>query len=342
MKDNLIEIKNLSKYFPSPQAYQTPVYALRDIHLKIPRGCIYGIIGMSGAGKSTLLRCLTGLDVPTTGSLFFEGKEFPYHQTHALSLLRKQMGMVFQHFQLFSSRTVSHNISYPLEIAGTPLSKRRQRIDELLALVGLQSKKDHYPSQLSGGEKQRVGIARALASHPRLLLCDEPTSALDPKTTRDLLQLLQTLNQQLGLTIVIITHQLETVKQVCQRVAVLARGEIVEEGEVKEIFRRPQHPITQHLLHLSADQVPSDFLQQRQPGRSLVRMAFEGCQAKQPVLSQMIKRYEVEANILSGGLDYLQETIVGHLFVELTGSSEEIEHALAFLRSKQIICEVLG
>lgn len=219
--------------------------------------------------------------------------------------------------------------------------ERQQRVEELISLVGLQSKKDHYPSRLSGGEKQRVGIARALASHPRLLLCDEPTSALDPKTTRDILQLLGSLNQQLGITIIIITHQLETVKQVCQRVAVLAHGEIIEEGEVIDIFTKPQHPITRHLLHLSADDVPSDLLKEYQAGKFLVRLGFEGSQAKQPVLSHMLKRYDVEANILSGGLDYLQNTVVGHLFVELSGAPEEIERALAFLRSQHIICEEL-
>ncbi len=341
MKDVLIEIKNLSKHFSPPKGGTAPVYALKDIHLQIPRGCIYGIIGMSGAGKSTLLRCLTGLELPSEGSISFEGQEFPYRDSQALALLRKQMGMVFQHFQLFSSRTVAQNIAFPLEITGVPTFQRQQRVDELLPLVGLESKKFHYPSQLSGGEKQRVGIARALASRPHLLLCDEPTSALDPKTTRDLLQLLSTLNQTLGLTIVIITHQLETVKQVCHRVAVLAQGGIVEEGEVKDIFTKPQHPVTKHLLHLSADEIPSDLLQQRQAGKYLVRLGFEGRQAKQPVISQMIKRYDVEANILSGGLDYLQETIVGHLFVELSGSVEETDRALAFLRSQHIICEVL-
>jgi D-methionine transport system ATP-binding protein len=341
MKDILIEIKNLSKHFVSPKGGESPVYALKGIHLEIPRGCVYGIIGMSGAGKSTLLRCLTGLEIPSDGTISFEGKEFPYGNGKAQELLRKQMGMVFQHFQLFSSRTVGHNIAYPLEISSMPTSQRQQRVEELLSLVGLQSKKDHYPSQLSGGEKQRVGIARALASHPRLLLCDEPTSALDSKTTRDLLHLLSSLNQKLGLTIVIITHQLETVKQACQRVAVLAHGQIVEEGEVKDIFTKPQHSITQHLLHLSADQLPSDLLKQHQAGKIMVRLGFEGRQAKQPVLSYMLKRYDIEANILSGGLDYLQDTIVGHLFVELSGSPEEIEQALAFLHSQQIICEVL-
>lgn len=338
---NIIEIKNLSKKFVSPQGNISQVHALKEIHLEIPRSSVYGIIGMSGAGKSTLLRCLTGLEVPSAGSILFDGKEFPYSNQKELELLRKQIGMVFQHFQLFSSRTVGLNIAYPLEIAGISLSKRQERVEELLSLVGLPHKKDHYPSQLSGGEKQRVGIARALAAHPRLLLCDEPTSALDPKTTRDLLQLLSALNQSLGITIVIITHQLETVKQACQRVAVLSQGQIVEEGEVKQIFTQPQHPVTRHLLHLDNDQIPSDLLQQSEAGKRLVRLGFEGRQAKQPVLSQMIKSYDIEANILSGGLDALHDTIVGHLFVELAGQSEEIERALAFLRRQHIICEEL-
>jgi D-methionine transport system ATP-binding protein len=341
MADNIIEITFLSKAFPSNQKGGSSVYALKNLHLTIARGSVYGIIGMSGAGKSTLLRCLTGLDIPTEGSISFDGKIFPHANGDELILLRKQMGMVFQHFQLFSSRTVSSNIAYPLEISNVPIAKQEERVKELLAIVGLEAKKNHYPSQLSGGEKQRVGIARALAANPRLLLCDEPTSALDPKTTRDILQLLSSLNQQLGLTIIIITHQLETVKQACHRVAVLANGQIVEEGEVKDIFTNPKHAVTQHLLHLDAEQVPSELLKQQKEGKCIVRLGFEGKQAKEPVISHMIKRFDIEANILSGGLDYLQDTVVGHLFIELTGSEIEIEKALTFLRHQHVICEVL-
>lgn len=341
MKDTLIEIKHLSKQFPPPKGGTEAVFALKNIHLEIPRGCVYGIIGMSGAGKSTLLRCLTGLELPSQGTISIDNKEFPYTDPQALVQLRKKMGMVFQHFQLFSSRTVEQNIAYPLEIAGSSKLECQVRVDELLPLVGLESKKQCFPSQLSGGEKQRVGIARALASHPSLLLCDEPTSALDPKTTRDLLELLSHLNQKLGLTIVIITHQLETVQQICQRVAVLSRGEIIEEGDVVKIFTRPQHPVTKHLLHLDIGQLPPELLHLKQAGRCLVRLGFEGGQAKEPIISHMIKRFDVEVNILSGGLDYLQKTVVGHLFVELSGNPEEIERALAFLRSQHTICEVI-
>lgn len=332
MKDHLIEIKNLTKSFASTDA-------LKNLNLNIQQGCIYGIIGMSGAGKSTLLRCLTGLEAPTSGSIYFEGQELSGTE---FTNLRQHMGMVFQHFQLFSSRSVAKNISYPLEIRGIPKLQQEERVEELLKLVGLEHKKDLYPTQLSGGEKQRVGIARALAHHPQLLLCDEPTSALDAKTTRSILQLLQSLNQRLGLTIILITHQLETVKQICQRVAVLSQGHIVEEGPVMEIFTRPKHPVTRQLLHLDLDQIPAELLLQRDPAKKLIRLSFEGEKAKQPVISHLIRNFDVEANILCGGLDYLQQTIVGSLFVELSGTPEKLDLALAYLDNKQINCEVLS
>lgn len=329
---NLIEIKNLSKSFGKH------THAIKNLNLIIPQGSIYGIIGMSGAGKSTLLRCLTGLEIPTSGSIFIDGKliaaaHFP--------LLRQQMGMVFQHFQLFSSRNVAKNIAYPLEIRGISKPQIDERVAELLALVGLEHKKDHYPNQLSGGEKQRVGIARALAHNPRLLLCDEPTSALDTKTTRSILQLLHSLNQKLGLTIILITHQLETVKQICQRVAVLSHGEIVEEGTVLDIFTSPHHAITRQLLHLGIDQIPADLLFHDNPSKKLIRLGFQGENAKQPIISQLIKHYDVEANILGGGLDYLQQTVIGSLFVELSGDPDNLKQAIDFLHQQKVHCEVL-
>lgn len=333
MNKHLIEIKDLTKSF-GPDTH-----ALKNLNLSIPHGSIYGIIGMSGAGKSTLLRCLTGLELPTSGTILLDGEEIAAAHFHRL---RQQMGMVFQHFQLFSSRSVAKNIAYPLEIRGIPASQQQARIEELLALVGLEHKKEHYPNQLSGGEKQRVGIARALAHHPSLLLCDEATSALDAKTTHSILQLLQTLNQKLGLTIVLITHQLEAVKQVCQRVAVLSQGEIVEDGTVREIFTRPKHQTTRQLLHLGIDQIPAALLVMRDPSKKLVRLGFDGDHAKQPVISRLIKSYDVEANILGGGLDYLQQTMVGSLFVELSGNAEQIELALTYLNQQKINCEVLA
>ena len=341
MKDTLIEINELSKFFRSSQKSE-PAYALNKINLKVPRGSIYGIIGMSGAGKSTLLRCLTGLEAPSAGSIFLEGEELTQKKGTELTRIRQQMGMVFQHFQLFSSRTVAENIAYPLEIQGIPSGQQSHRVDELLELIGLKEKKHCYPSHLSGGEKQRVGIARALANGPRLLVCDERTSALDARTTDSILQFLERLNKETGLTIIIITHQLECVKQICHRVAVLSKGEIAEEGEVKQVFTRPQHPATRQLLNFGAGQIPEDLLYERGADRKLIRLGFGGEQAKEPVISQLLKRYDVEINILSGGLDRLQKTIVGNLFVELSGPAKAMEEAMEFLNSKQIICEVIS
>jgi D-methionine transport system ATP-binding protein len=331
-KKSLIEIVGLSK------SYNTLSYALKNINLEIAQGDIFGIIGQSGAGKSTLMRCLVGLETPSSGEIRI-GNHF-LRERSDWQAIRTEIGMVFQNFQLFSSRTVAGNIAYPLEIQEA--SNPEARIDELLGLVGLQDKKNAYPSQLSGGEKQRVGIARALAHHPRILFCDEATSALDPQTTRSLLQLLLDLNQNLGLTIVLITHQLEVIKQICNRVAVINDGEIIEEGAVKDVLTRPQHSLTKQLLHLGIDQIPADLLMERCATKQLIRLSFVGHQAKQPVLSHLIKHYNVEANILFGGLDYLQQTLIGNLVVELVGKSEDIGQALQFLQDQHIYHEVIA
>lgn len=331
-----IQIKNLCKKFISiPKS--PPLEALSNINLTIEAGDIYGIMGTSGAGKSTLLRCMVGLEKPSSGSIFIDGKELNEKNPHELLLIRRSMGMVFQHFHLFSSRTVAENIAFPLEIQGIPFNKCQERIDELLVLVELESKKDQYPSQLSGGEKQRVGIARALANHPKLLLCDEPTSALDCKTTRSILQLLLKLNRSLGLTIVVITHQIEVVKQLCQHVAVLSHGKIVESGPVKEVFARPKHSLTRHLLNFDYEQISI----KKEASKKLVRLHFEGHQAHEPVVSQLIRQHQVEANILAGNLDHLQSTIIGHLLLEFSGHEEEITKALNFLSHRQVYYEVI-
>lgn len=246
MKEAFIEIKDLCKCFGSKQV-------LNRINLNVYKQDIFGIIGMSGAGKSTLLRCLATLDSPTSGSLSVGGDPLPQMDGVELQSIRKNIGVVFQHFPLFSSRTAADNIAYPLEIQGIAKEIRTARVNELLLLVGLLEKKDSYPSQLSGGEKQRIAIARAIATNPDLLLCDEPSSALDPETVASILQLLEQLNRTLGLTIVIITHQMEVVKQVCNRVAVLSQGQIIEEGEVSALFSSPKHPVTKRLLFQSGN-----------------------------------------------------------------------------------------
>lgn len=337
MKDITIKVENASKVYEGARSH----CALKEVTLDICQGDIYGIVGMSGAGKSTLMRCLTGLERPSQGIIQVLGKDIAKLNTQELIDLRRQIGMIFQHFHLFSSRTVAENIAYAMEIHGVGKADQQKRIEELLKLVGLENKADAYPTQLSGGEKQRVGIARALANNPKILLCDEATSALDPKTTRSVLKLLQQLNRTLNLTIVVITHQIEVVKEICTHVAVLSKGELIEEGEVIKIFTKPEHTVTKHLLQQSSEHLPELLKDGRDSSSKLIRLFFDGERAKEPVISRMIKRFEIEANILFGSLDCIQNKMIGNLVIELTGHQTEMEKALAFLNEKQVRCEEL-
>src|ERR1700722_12141474 len=242
---SIIEIETISKIYKHAGKV---VHALQDVSLSIEKEDVYGIIGLSGAGKSTLIRALARLVTPSSGRIIFHGKDIAYLTKGDLRDFRKNIGMIFQHFNLLSSRTVAGNIAYPLEIAQVSPQEQTQRVDELLGLVGLKEKKEAYPSQLSGGEKQRVGIARALANRPEVLLCDEATSALDPKTTKEILTLLKGINKNLGVTIVLITHEMEVIKQICNKVAVIEHGKIVEEGWVPDVFSDPKHSTTKHFL----------------------------------------------------------------------------------------------
>lgn len=313
------------------------VFALRDISLEITKGEIFGIIGMSGAGKSTLIRCLTGLDRPTSGRVWVDGEEITLCAKKDLCSARKKIGMIFQHFNLFSARTALKNVLYPLEIAGTPDKKRAE---ELLRLVGLGGKEHVYPSQLSGGEKQRVAIARALAANPAVLLCDEATSALDPRTTQTILDLLKELNRSLGLTILLITHQMEVIKQVCTQVAVLEHGEIVEEGSVEDLFAHPTHATTRRFLQSIAHDIPAHLFP-KEKDRELLHLSFKGESAKEPIISQMVKRCNVDVNILLGAIDCLQRATVGNLIIELSGIGEERRKARAYLEDAGVRCERL-
>src|ERR1700722_3698666 len=245
MPDTIIELQSVSKTY---QQNDKIIPALDQVSLSIECKDIYGIIGLSGAGKSTLIRCLARLVTPSSGKILFYGVDFASLDKNELRKFRKKTGMIFQHFNLLSSRTVAGNIAYPLEIAGVPKKEQEEWIDELLGLVGLKEKKDAYPSQLSGGEKQRVGIARALANRPDVLFCDEATSALDPKTTKEILKLLKNVHKKLGVTIVLITHEMEVIKQICNKVAVIEHGKIVEEGWVPDVFSDPKHSTTKHFL----------------------------------------------------------------------------------------------
>lgn len=322
MEEVVISVKHLSK------SYQTHE-ALKGIDLEIRRGEVFGIIGMSGAGKSTLMRCLTGLEKPSRGEVLF------------LNSPKEKFGMIFQHFNLFSSRTAFDNIAYPLEIAKVPLNKRKERVKELLGLVGLAEKGDFYPSKLSGGEKQRIAIARALANHPRILFCDEATSALDPRTTRSILSLLLELNERLGVTLVLITHEMAVIKQICTHVAVLENGEIVEKGRVEELFAHPKHPTTLAFLQSMTHEVPEQLYSDK-PNAVLLRLWFSGGSAKEPIISRLIRRYPVEVNILMGGIDLVRNEAIGNLVIELTGEREERYRARAFLEEQGVVCDELS
>ena len=329
----LIQIQNLSKSFVSGK---TKSYALDDISLTVEKNEIFGIIGLSGAGKSTLIRCLARLVTPTDGKILFKGQDLASFDKLALRSFHKSIGMIFQHFHLLESRNVAQNIAFPLEIAHIPQEQREQRVDELLKLVGLYDKKQAYPCQLSGGEKQRVGIARALANEPELLLCDEATSALDPKTTSEILALLKKIHENLGITIVLITHEMDVVRQLCTHVACLDKGKVVEHGKVAAVFSAPQHPTTKRFLQTTTHTIPKEFFKVPSPERKLMRLSFKGSAASQPLLSDIVRKFDVSANILLGWIDRVQEMNVGTLVVELTGKQEMIEKALLFFNEHQV------
>lgn len=310
--------------------------ALRHVNFTVNKREIFGIIGLSGAGKSTLLRCLATLEKPSLGQILFEGIDVATLTPEKLRYLKQEMGIIFQHFNLFSSRTVAENISYPMEIGDLPKEERRRRIAHLLGLVGLEAQRDAYPAQLSGGQKQRVGIARALANNPKLLLCDEATSALDPQTTSEILSLIHDLQKKLGFTVILITHEMKVVKQICTHVAILDHGEIAEEGAIADVFYAPRHPITKKFVLQRLDQIPPHLLSGK---GKLVHLHFKGERAEEPVITQMARNFGVDANILLGWIDSLQTVTIGNLIVELTGEKAMIEQAIAFIQHKQIKVE---
>src|SRR3954468_16547958 len=295
----MITIKNVKKIFSTKQG---DVTAVTDVNLEIKEGEIFGVIGYSGAGKSTLIRMLNGLEIPTDGSVTVANKQVSHIKGSELRTARQKIGMIFQHFNLLWSRTVRENISFPLEIAGVSKANRIKKVDELIKLVGLQGREDAYPSQLSGGQKQRVGIARALANDPKVLLCDEATSALDPQTTDSILDLLVDINEKLGLTIVLITHEMHVIRKICHRVAVMENGAVVEEGQVLEVFRKPKQPITKRFVQqISEPEETFETIEQVQelyPSGQIIQLTFVGGKAEQPLITTILKQFDVTINIL--------------------------------------------
>lgn len=334
----MIEIRNVVKTF---NFGATGLEALKGVSLNIGFGEIFGIIGLSGAGKSTLLRAINRLEEPDAGEVILGGTEVTQLGQRELRGLRRKVGMIFQHFNLLSSRTVSQNVAFPLEVGRWPKDAISRRVQEMLELVGLSDKAGSYPSQLSGGQKQRVGIARALANEPSVLLSDEATSALDPKTTQSILSLLEDINRKMGITIVLVTHEMGVIRQVCHKVAVLEAGLVVEQGRVRDVFMKPESRTARELLsHLPRKGYDVEKLP-KEPGKPVVTFSFNGNTADQPVISGAVKNTGAEINILSGEVDDLQASQVGNLTVQIAGTEREIAAALEYIRSRGVGTEVV-
>jgi len=334
----LIVLENLRKTYATPERVS---HALAGVSLRIDRGEIFGIIGRSGAGKSTLIRMLNLLERPTEGRVVINDQEITALGDAELRTFRQSVGMVFQHFNLLSSRTVRDNVCFPLRLAGMNRRQQLERAAEVLALVGLSDHADKYPRQLSGGQQQRVGIARALASKPQLLLCDEATSALDPETTQSILRLLVDINRNLGLTIVLITHSMDVIRSVCDRVAVIDAGQIVEHGDVLDVFLHPQHPVTQSLLSESG--MDAEGWREMADGMegTLLRLSFRGPSILRPLLSQVSRDLGVDLSILQGSVGRIKDTPYGQLVVAVQGEAQACARLPAVLRENGVECEEL-
>jgi len=338
----VIRLEHIHQTYPGPQG---PVHALRGVDLHIRAGEIFGIIGRSGAGKSSLVRTINLLNRPSQGTVTVAGQVLTALDAAGLRAARREIGMIFQHFNLLSSRTVFDNVALPLELAGLSRAQIRERVSPLLALVGLDTLADRYPSQISGGQKQRVGIARALASRPKVLLSDEATSALDPETTRAILALLQRINRELGLTIVLITHQMQVIKQVAHRLAVMEGGRIVEEGDTLQVFSDPRHEVTRSLLDEVVPQaLPANVIERTRallgaaghaPAR-LLRLTFSGAAADRPLLSDVARRFTLDLNVVHGQIDEVQGHPFGNLAVVATGGDADLDAAIAHLNTAGI------
>ncbi|MBE3578072.1 MAG: methionine ABC transporter ATP-binding protein [Limnochordales bacterium] len=334
----LVVVEHLTKRF---RQGGREIAALSDVSFEVYPGEIFGVMGLSGAGKSTLIRCINLLERPDEGRVVVAGQEMTRLSGPALMQARRRIGMIFQHFALLSSRTVAGNVAFPLEIAGVSRPVIAARVAELLDLVGLGDRAQAYPSQLSGGQKQRVGIARALASEPVLLLSDEATSALDPETTVSVLQLLKEINQKMGLTILMITHEMQVIRQICHRVAVIDQGRLVEVGPVAQVFSRPSSEVARRLLReqLQEDVPPYILERARKPGQRLLRLGFLGQVAQEPVVAELMRQFPVVVNVLFGRIEELGGVPWGRLVVEISGDPGQVVAACEYLRRRGVEVE---
>jgi D-methionine transport system ATP-binding protein len=343
----IIELKNIDVIFKEPER---EVRAVDDVQLSVNKGDIFGIVGYSGAGKSTLVRVINLLQRPTNQAAVVKvnGADLLKLNAKELRTKRRKIGMIFQHFNLMNALTIADNVDFALKKSGLSKVERQQRVAELLELVGLADKSHDYPSQLSGGQKQRVGIARALANRPDILISDEATSALDPKTTASILDLLADLNRKLGLTIVLITHEMDAVKQICNRVAVMDAGKVIEEGDLLQVFSQPRAELTKDFIdtttHIQSSLAVVEqqaIVQNLQPGEVLVQLGYVGAATDQPLITTLYKQFNVSANILFGNLEILQDTPVGQLLVVLSGTPKETQQALRFMQENDVQVTVL-
>lgn len=341
----MIELTHISKNFASGGR---TVHAVQDVSLSIGKGEIFGIIGFSGAGKSTLVRCINLLERPTSGSVTVDGKEMTALSARELRQARKKIGMIFQHFNLMPSRTVFGNVAYPLRGSGLSGEQIADKVHRLLELVGIGDKAEAYPKQLSGGQKQRVAIARALANDPNVLLCDEATSALDPQTTKAILRLLKDLNEKLGITVVIITHEMAVVKEICDRVAVMEHGRVVEQGEVFNVFADPRQEITRSFIHTTSNLRKIEELieedspvVQLKPGELIVRLSYIQRNVSEPLISTVSRKFDITLNIIFSDIAIVQNAPIGGTVAIISGEREQITQAMQYLSEKNVGVEVI-
>ena len=342
----MIKLNNITKIFTLPDKKLT---ALDNVSLHVPKGQICGVIGASGAGKSTLIRCVNLLERPTHGAVLIDDVDLTQLSDAELVKTRRQIGMIFQHFNLLTSRTVFENIALPLELENKSKAEIQEKTTALLALVGLSDKHNVYPANLSGGQKQRVAIARALASDPKVLLCDEATSALDPATTQSILKLLKEINRTLGITILLITHEMEVVKRICDQVAVIDKGRLIEQGTVSEIFSNPKTELAQEFIrstfHIT---LPEEYLEnlsdtpKHAKSYPIIKFEFTGRSVDAPLLSQASKKFGVELSILTSQIDYAGGVKFGFTIAEVEGDEDAITQAKVYLMENNVRVEVLG
>ena len=341
----MIELTHISKNFASGGR---TVHAVQDVSLSIGKGEIFGIIGFSGAGKSTLVRCINLLERPTSGSVTVDGKEMTALSARELRQARKKIGMIFQHFNLMPSRTVFGNVAYPLRGSGLSREQIADKVHRLLELVGIGDKAEAYPKQLSGGQQQRVAIARALANDPNVLLCDEATSALDPQTTKAILRLLKNLNENLGITVVIITHEMAVVKEICDRVAVMEHGRVVEQGEVFNVFADPRQEITRSFIHTTSNLRKIEELieedspvVQLKPGELIVRLSYIQRNVSEPLISTVSRKFDITLNIIFSDIAIVQNAPIGGTVAIISGERAQITQAMQYLSEKNVGVEVI-